>query len=132
MAALLLCLQTATVNSQSKKKPPEYALLLITVYGPNSHPLYGAEVRIRRAGEKKVRWEGPSNHSGEFAQRIPLGPADYIVWVHLRDKKTEADAQDAAEHGPPHTASEGAVNGGAAVKIHVEKDEAIDIGLHLK
>jgi len=132
MAALLLCLPAATANSQSTKKPPQYALLLITVYGSDARPLYGAEVKIRRAGEKKVRWEGPSNHSGEFAQRIPLGPADYIVWVHLRDKKEDAASQEAAEHGPAHTASEGAVNGGAAVKIHVEKDEAIDIGLHLK
>jgi len=121
------------VRSQAATKPkPEYSLLLITVYGADAHPVYGAEVRIRRAGEKKVRWEGPSNHSGEFAQRIPLGPADYIVWVRLRDKKEEAAALAAAEQGPAHSFTEGAVNAGSAVKIHIEKDEAIDIGLHLK
>jgi hypothetical protein len=117
--------------SQSPKKP--FALLLVTVYGADAHPVYGADVKVRRAGEKKVRWEGPSNHSGEFAQRIPLGPADYIIWVHLRDKKKEeAAALAAAEQGPAHSVSEGAVNAGSAVKVHVEKDEAIDIGLHLK
>ena len=133
LAALLCVAALAAGFSQSSNKPKrEYALLLVTVYGADGRPVYGADVKVRRAGEKKVRWEGPSNHSGEFAQRIPIGPAEYIIWVHLKDKKEEAAALEAAEREPAHSYSEGAVNGGSAVKIQVEKDEAIDIGLHLE
>src|SRR5260370_1115345 len=68
------------------------------------------EVMSRRADEKKAKWELYSDQRGEFAQRVPAGEADYIVWA---DVKTHKDAP------PPE------------VKVHIENDERQDIGLHL-
>jgi len=89
-----------------------------TVWDPGGHTLYGVTVKIRRADDKenKVRWEVYSNHTGEFAQRVPAGKADYVVWADLKGVKTK-DGQ------PLHLAEE--------VDAHVEYDERVDIGLHL-
>ncbi|MDP9264481.1 MAG: hypothetical protein M3O85_09200, partial [Acidobacteriota bacterium] len=57
----------------------EYALIFGTVYAPDERPAYGVKVKIRRAAEKKARWERYSDHRGEFAQRLPAGAADYVV-----------------------------------------------------
>ncbi len=95
-------------HSRSKEKP--YALIYGTVYGPDKRGLYGVKVKIRRADEKKAKWELYSDQRGEFAQRVPAGEADYIVWA---DVKTHKDAP------PPE------------VKVHIENDERQDIGLHL-
>jgi len=64
------------------RKP--YALIFGTVWGPDDRPVYGVRVKIRRADQKKPKWELFSDHRGEFAQRLPAGKADYIVWVDLK------------------------------------------------
>jgi hypothetical protein len=100
-----------------KLKPTDpYALIFGTVWGPDNHPVYGITVKIRRVPDKKPKWEVYSDHSGEFAQRVPAGKADYVVWADLRGVKTK-DGQ------PLHLAEE--------VDAHVEYDERVDIGLHL-
>ena len=48
-----------------------YALIFGTVWGANDQPAYDVKVKIRRAGDKKTRYELVSNHRGEFAQRVP-------------------------------------------------------------
>ncbi|MGA7217361.1 MAG: hypothetical protein WBX38_03555 [Candidatus Sulfotelmatobacter sp.] len=107
-----------TASSESKLKPTDpYALIFGTVWGPDDHPVYGVKVKIRRAQDKKAKWELYSDHSGEFAQRVAAGEADYVVWADLKGVKT-ADGQ------PLHLAQE--------VTLHVEYDERVDIGLHLK
>jgi len=95
--------------SQPKEKP--YALIFGTVFGPDDRAVYGVKVKIRRASEKKAKWELYSDHHGEFAQRVPAGEADYIVW---------ADVKTAKGSSPPE------------VKVHVINDERQDIGLHLR
>ncbi len=103
--------------ADKKLKPTDpYALIFGTVWGPDNHPIYGITVKIRRAADKKPRWEVYSDHSGEFAQRVPAGKADYVVWADLKGVKTK-DGQ------PLHLAEE--------VPVHVEYDERVDIGLHL-
>ncbi len=100
-----------------KLKPNDpYALIFGTVWDPDSRPVYGVPVKIRRSSEKKSKWEVYSDHSGEFAQRVPAGKADYVVWADLKGVKTK-DGQ------PLHLAEE--------VPVHVEYDERVDIGLHL-
>ena len=69
-----------------KSRKP-YALIFGTVWDPDGHPLYGVKVKIRRADEKKARWELYSNHTGEFAQRVPAGKADYVVWADVKGYK---------------------------------------------
>lgn len=99
-----------------KLKPTDpYALIFGTVWGPDDRPVYGIRVKIRRAKDKHAKWDLMSDHQGEFAQRVPAGQQDYVVWADLKGVKT-ADGQ-------PVQAKE--------VDVHVEYDERVDIGLHL-
>jgi hypothetical protein len=107
----------ASVFSSAGDKPEKpYALIFGTVWGPNDNPLYGVRVKIRREGEKKARWELFSDHHGEFAQRVPAGKQDYVIWADVKDRKSE--------DGNPLQGEE--------VKVHVDADERVDTGLHLK
>ena len=100
-----------------KLKPDDpYALIFGTVWGPDNRAVYGVKVDIRRASDKKPKWEVYSDHAGEFAQRVPAGKADYEVWADLKGVKT-TDGQ------PLHLVEK--------VSVHVEYDERVDIGLHL-
>jgi len=113
MASLLV---PAIAGADGGKKPPPYALIYGTVWDPGGHPIYGVKVKIRRADEKKARWELYSNHSGEFAQRVPAGQADYVVWADVKDYKLPSGRK---------------LKPGAEATVHIENDERSDIGLHL-
>ena len=102
--------------ASDRPKPKPYALIFGTVYDPDGRVVYGVKVKIRRADEKKSRWELYSNHSGEFAQRLPAGKADYVVWADLKDYKLPT-----GKH----------LKAGPEVTVHVDNDERADIGLHL-
>jgi len=78
--------------------------------------VHGVKVKIRRVNEKKARWELYSDHSGEFAQRLPAGKTDYVVWADLKDYKLPS-----GKH----------LRAGPEVTVHIENDERADIGLHL-
>src|SRR5947209_17928892 len=58
-----------------------YALIFMTVWGPDNRPVYGVKVKVRPADQNKAKWEGFCDHQGEFAQRVPAGKADHIVWA---------------------------------------------------
>src|SRR5712692_6281955 len=73
----------------SKHEKP-YALIFGTVWGPDDHPLYGVKVKIRRADQKKAHWEIYSDHNGEFALRVPVGPSDYFASADLKSYKSLA------------------------------------------
>jgi hypothetical protein len=105
----------ASPQQQGTQKP--YALIFGTVWGPDNRPLYGVKVKIRRAEQKKAKWELFSDHSGEFAQRLPAGKADYLVWADLKSYKSLTGKQ---------------LKQDAEVPVHIENDERADIGLHLK
>jgi hypothetical protein len=90
--------------------PKPYALIFGTVYAPDDRPAYRVTVKIRRALEKKARWELFSDHHGEFAQRLPAGRADYVVWAEVKGPKGRPKPE---------------------VKVHIENDERVDISLHL-
>jgi hypothetical protein len=107
---------TAAPEPQKLKPTDPYALIFGTVWGPDNHPVYGITVKIRRVPDKKPKWELYSDHSGEFAQRVAAGKADYIVWADLKGVKT-------TDGHALHLAEE--------VSVHVEYDERVDIGLHL-
>ncbi len=103
--------------AEKKLKPTDpYALIFGTVWGPDNHAAYGVKVLIRRASDKKPKWTLYSDHSGEFAQRVPAGKNDYIVTADVKGVKTQ-DGQ--------------AVHLEEDVPVHVEYDERVDIGLHL-
>ena len=110
--------QGGLLTAQKSRGKP-YALIAGTVWGPDDRPIYGVPVKIRKGNDKpkKVRWELYSDHMGEFAQRVPAGEADYILWADLKGFKP-------ADGKPLHLVQE--------VTVHVYNDERQDVGLHLK
>jgi hypothetical protein len=64
------------LHAREQSKLPDYELIFGTVCGSDDRPVYGVEVKIRVAGEKKARWKVSSNHLGEFEQRLPVGKQD--------------------------------------------------------
>ncbi len=117
LAAVLL-LWSASVGvavpsppEEKKKKEKPYALIFGTVFGPDSRAVAGVKVKIRRSDQKKAKWELYSDSRGEFAVRVPPGKADYVIWADLPGPKDRPRPE---------------------VTAHVENDERVDIGLHLK
>ena len=96
--------------ASDRPKPKEYARIFGTVWGADDRPAYGVKIKVRRAEEKKARWELISDHNGEFAQRVPVGKADYVVWADVKTAKGQAKPE---------------------AKVHIDNDERADIGLHL-
>jgi hypothetical protein len=104
-------------SAKQKLKPKDaYALIFGTVWGPDDHPIYGVPVKIRRAKDKHAKWELVSDHAGEFAQRVPAGKGDYVVWTDSKHLKTEGGT---------------VLRLAQPVDVHIEYDERVDIGLHL-
>ncbi len=120
-AVVLFCAAIASVYSSpaqenpqpEKKKLPPYALIFGTVWDANNRPVYGVKLKIRRVDEKKARWEVMSNHTGEFAQRVPAGKADYVITAEIKPPKHSKDWKK------------------PQVIVHVENEERVDTGLHL-
>jgi hypothetical protein len=54
-------------------------LVIGTVFTDKAYALPGAQIRVRRSGEKKFRWETYTNSRGEFALRVPQGGEYEIV-----------------------------------------------------
>ncbi len=117
--SLLFFVAAQPSRARTANGEDSYALIYGTVWGPDSRPVYGVKVAIRRADDKKPRWHLVSNHLGEFIQRVPAGSADYLVWPEaLLDNKGNYKKISRLPEGSP-------------VKVHIEKDERINIGLHL-
>jgi hypothetical protein len=109
LSALLVCAVCGALQKDPKPGEP-YALIFGTLLGPDNRPVAGVTIKIRQAEKKKARWEHTSDRRGEFARRVPPGPADYVIWADLKDRQ-------AAEK--------------TAVKVHLNGDERRDIILHL-
>ena len=114
--ALLLTI-SAPIEGRQPPKPKDYALIFGTVWGSDDRPLPGVTVKIRRAGDKKARWEVYSNRLGEFEQRLPVGKQDYVIWADLKGYKSLAGKR---------------LQAGPEVTVHIESNERADTGLHLK
>ncbi len=103
-------------SPEDTKHEIPYALIFGTVWGPDDHPVYAVKIKIRREGEKKNRWEAMSDHNGEFAERVPAGKQDYVIWADTKGLKSKSGKQLQGDE----------------VKVHVDGDERVDTGLHLK
>ncbi len=100
--------QSSTSSQQAARK--DYALIYGTVWGPGDHPVAGVPISIRRASDKKAKWQQVSDRSGEFAQRVPVGSQDYIVQADIKMPKGQPKPE---------------------VTVHIDNDERKDISLHL-
>jgi len=122
--ALAGCLAIFLSSAQAKKEDlrKHYALIFGTAYGPDDHPLYGVKISIHPFGAKHPSWDILSDHRGEFAQRFPPGPADYLV---------SGQAEIApVENGVPNRHKTKKLK--AETRVHIDKEERQDISLHLR
>jgi hypothetical protein len=127
VAALVLCALAqplARADKAADKKTAEkaYALIFGTAYGPDDRPLYGVRVVIQPEGKKHPSWELFSDHRGEFAQRVPPGPGDYLI-------RGQAEYAPAGTDGKPQTSKKKRLKG--ETKVHIDGQERQDVGLHL-
>lgn len=76
---------TATPGNPAKKKYSHVNDYLIrgTIFTDKALSFPGVQLRIRKVGEKKFRWESYTNSRGEFAVRVPQG-SHYEVVVRVK------------------------------------------------
>jgi len=116
--------QTTEKQTAEKKRKGEkpYALIFGTAYGPDDRPLYGVKITIRPQAKKHPSWDLMSDHRGEFAQRVPPGPGDYLI-------HGEAEYAPLGDDGKVQLSKKKRLKGDA--KVHVESEERLDISVHL-
>ncbi len=119
VSAALFVSSALALKDQKKEQKP-FGLIFGTVYGPDDRPFYGAKIKIRPVGKKRPNWELMSDHRGEFAQRVPLDPADYEI-------NGEAEIAPIVD-GKPQLSRKKRVK--ATARVHVEKDVEQDVSLH--
>jgi hypothetical protein len=76
-------------SSSAKSGKQKYShandfLIRGTVFTDKALSFPGVQLRIRRAGEKKFRWDDQTNSRGEFAIRVPQG-AQYEMVVRAKN-----------------------------------------------
>ena len=92
--------------AQSKPGKQKYShvndfLIRGTVFTDKALSFPGVQLRIRRAGEKKFRWESYTNSRGEFAVRVPQG-SDYEMVIRAKgfaEQTRTIDAKTGANEG---------------------------------
>ena len=82
--------QESSSTSRHKSKIPPF-LILGTVFNEHALAFPGVEVKIRRKGEKKFRYDTYTNSRGEFAIRVPDG-IEYEVVVREKNYKEQSQA----------------------------------------
>ena len=115
----LLLFLTCSALSQEHEPPKaaKSAVIFGTVWGPQDTALPNVKVKIRRADDKKARWERYSNRRGEFEVVLPAGKQDYVIWADTKGYKLPD-----GKH----------LQVSPEVTVHVENNEREDTGLHLK
>src|SRR5438270_2895114 len=85
---------SSSKNSKSKYSHANDFLIRGTVFTDKALSFPGVQLRIRRAGDKKFRWEDRTSSRGEFAIRVPQG-AEYEIVVHAKGFADQAKTIDA-------------------------------------
>lgn len=123
--AMVLCialsLRPATAQNKSDLRK-HYGLISGTAYGPDDRPMYGVRVTIHPAGKKHPTWDLVSDHHGEFAQRVPPGPGDYVIAGQVE--------VEPIENGVPNKHKKMKLRGEA--KVHIDREEIRDVSLHMQ
>lgn len=109
-AGLLVAFAPGSPQHSSSQPKQDYALIYGTVWGPDDYPVPGVHIDIRRASDKKPKWQLVSNERGEFLQRVPVGTQDYVV---------EADVKVPKGQEKPQTT------------VHIDDNERRNMSLHL-
>ena len=114
---LLSAIWLAALPRDQRAEEKHYGLIFGTVWNSKDQPVQGVRVKIRRASDKKARWEVYSNNVGEFEQLVPAG--NYVVWADVKRPKTAKKGDHSNQWTPPQ------------VTVQVDNDVRVDIGLHL-
>lgn len=125
LAGIFLLLSAISLASPgmaaaSRDKSPHQnhdGLIFGTVWNSKNQPVPGVRVKIRRASDKKSRWEVYSNNVGEFEQLVPAG--NYVVWADVKRPKRAPKGDQSNQWTPPQ------------VTVQVQNDLRVDVGLHL-
>ena len=80
--------QESSSASKHKSRIPPF-LILGTVFDEHALAFPGVEVKIRRKGEKKFRYDTYTNSRGEFAIRVPDG-IEYEVVVRQKNYREQS------------------------------------------
>lgn len=94
VAALALPLGAAPNGPQKRPRPCQEFLIFGTVFEESGFLLPGAEIQVRRAGEKKVRSRQTSDRRGEFAACVAPG-AEYELTVKAKGFEEQSRKIDA-------------------------------------
>lgn len=91
-AGLLFCfgLLASHPASSEKKKEEPHALLFGTVFTEDGFALPGIRVSVKRKEAAKAQWHEVSDRRGEFAVRLPPGPATYEVSTHSEEYENQS------------------------------------------
>src|SRR6267143_1744747 len=84
---------TSSENGQRYSHANDF-LIRGTVFTSHAISFPGVQLRIRRSGEKKFRWEDRTNSRGEFAIRVPQG-SQYEMVVRAKGFADQARTIDA-------------------------------------
>ena len=117
---MLLFILSASVAGSDKDLKKHYGLIFGTAYGPDDHSVYGAKIEIHPAGKSHPSWKLFSDHRGEFAQRVPPGPSDYVISGEVEF----APVVDGVAQKKRKLKAE--------TKVHIQAEERQDVSLHFK
>jgi Carboxypeptidase regulatory-like domain len=84
----------ASSSSKTGSRPLPSFLIVGTVFNEHALSFQGVQVRIRRSGDKKFRWETYTNSRGEFAVRVFPG-YEYEVVTHVKRYEDQTQNVDA-------------------------------------
>lgn len=85
---------SSSKSSKHKHTPFDDFLIRGTVFNDKAFALAGADIRIRRLGEKKFRWQDVTNSRGNFAVRVPHD-ASYEVVTHVKGFRDQSKTVEA-------------------------------------
>jgi len=90
---------TAAAKPPAKNGKQKYShandfLIRGSVFTDKALSFPGVKLRVRRAGEKKFRWEDYTNSRGEFAMRVPQG-SEYEMVVRAKGFADQTKVVDA-------------------------------------
>jgi hypothetical protein len=85
---------TGSSSSKTKTRLIPSFLIIGTVFNENALSFPRVQIRIRRSGEKKFRWETYTDSRGEFAVRVPPG-FEYEVVTRVKKYADQTQHVDA-------------------------------------
>jgi hypothetical protein len=118
----VLFLLHSALAVKEKELQKHFGLIFGTAYGPDERPLYGVRIEIHPARQKHPAWELMSDHRGEFAQRVPPGPDDYVIIGQAEYAPVENGVVQMKKKKKLR----------AETKVHIEAEERQDVSLHFR